>query len=66
MPPPPSLGNRAKYGGWDREREVEVGRGGGPFLSLRVAYIPNLSLLRSLELSKKFVWWLVVGGGGLK
>ena len=37
------------------------GRGGGrQFLSLREAYISNLSLLRSLEPLEKFV----VGGGG--
>ena len=40
---------------------VSVGGGGSQFLSLREAYIPNLSLLRSLEPFKKFV---VVGGGG--
>ena len=40
---------------------------GGQFLSLRDAYIPNLSLLRSLEPFKKFVvvvvagWWWVGG-----
>ena len=37
-------------------------REGGQFLSLREAYIPNLSLLRSLEPFKKFVV-VVVGGG---
>ena len=47
MPPPSpqlSLWYRVKYGGWDRER----GLGGGPFLSLRIAYIPNPGLLQSL------------------
>ena len=36
------------------------GERGGQFLSLRGAYISNLSLLRSLEPLEKFV----VGGGG--
>ena len=39
-------------------------RGGCQFLSLREAYITNLSLLRSLEPLEKFVvgggWWVVV------
>ena len=34
--------------------------GGGPFLNLRVAYIPNLHLLKSLEPSEKFVWVVMV------
>ena len=38
------------------------GEGGRPFLSLREAYLSNLSLLRSLEPLEKFV--VVVGGGG--
>ena len=38
---------------------VRVSMGGGQFLSLREAYIPNLSLLRSLEPLEK-----VCGGGG--
>ena len=37
------------------------GEGGRPFLSLREAYISNLSILRSLEPLEKFV--VVVGGG---
>ena len=41
---------------------VRVVRGGGQFLSLREAYILNLSLLGSLEPFEKFV--VVVGGGG--
>ena len=42
---------------------VGVSGGGGrvQFLSLREAYIPNLSFLRSLEPFEKFG---VVGGGG--
>ena len=38
--------HRVKYGGWDRER---LGGVGGLFLSLRIAYISNLSLLLGLE-----------------
>ena len=38
------------------------GEGGRPFLSLREAYLSNLSLLRSLEPLEKFVV-VVVGGG---
>ena len=34
--------------------------GEGPFLNLRVAYIPNLQLLKSLEPSEKFVWVVMV------
>ena len=50
MPPPPFLRLRVKYGGieigiWDRERGVGVRP---QFLSLRIAFIPNLSLLKSL------------------
>ena len=37
---------------------------GGQFLSLREAYILNLSLLGSLEPFEKFVVVVVVGGGG--
>ena len=52
----PSLRVRVKLGGKGGQ-----GRGGGcQFLSLREAYIPNLSLLRSLEPLEKFV---VAGGG---
>ena len=47
---PPFLGHRVKYGGWDRESGVGVG---GPFLSLRIAYISNLSLLLGLETLQK-------------
>ena len=38
---------------------------GGQFLSLREAYISNLSLLRSLEPLEKFLgggWWVVLKG----
>ena len=45
LPPPPFLRLRVKYGGWDRDRGVGVR---GPFLILRIAYMPNLSLLKSL------------------
>ena len=38
------------------------GEGGRQFLSLREAYLSNLSLLRSLEPLEKFVV-VVVGGG---
>ena len=39
-----------KYGGWDKERGVEVGVGGlGAFLRVRVAYIQNPCLLQSKE-----------------
>ena len=38
----------------------EGGWGGGPFLSLRIAYIPNHGFLLGLESFKKFVWWVVV------
>ena len=34
--------------------------GGGPFLNLGVAYIPNLQLLKFLEPSEKFVWVVMV------
>ena len=41
---------------------------GGLFLRFRLVYIPNFSLLLSLESLEKFLcggWWLwVVGGGG--
>ena len=40
--------------GRDRKRGVEVGRG-GQFLSLRVAYIPNLSLLQMPTFTVIFV-----------
>ena len=40
--------DRVNSGGVDRQ-------GMGQFISLREAYIPNLSLLRSLEPFKKFV-----------
>ena len=43
---------------------VRVSGGGGQFFSLRESYIPNLSLLRSLEPFKKFVVGGWVGGGG--
>ena len=46
MVPPPSLRRRVKYGGLDRERGFGMGV---PFLGFNVAYIPNLSLLQSLE-----------------
>ena len=41
---------RDKFGGLDRDRGVGVE---GPFFSLKVACIPNLSLLQSLELFEK-------------
>ena len=34
--------------------------GGGPFLNLRVAYIPNRHILKSLEPSEKFVGVVMV------
>ena len=40
--------DRVYFFGWGRE-------GGGQFLSLRDAYISNLSLLRSVGLLEKFV-----------
>ena len=40
--------DKVYFFGWGRE-------GGGQFLSLRDAYISNLSLLRSVELLEKFV-----------
>ena len=40
-----------KYGGWYRERGVEVL--GEEFISLKEAYIPNLSLSQSLEAFEK-------------
>ena len=43
---PPFLRHRVKYGGLDKKRGVGMGV---PFLGFRVAYIPNLSLLQSLE-----------------
>ena len=43
---PPFLRHRVKYGGLDKSRGVRMG---APFLGFRVAYIPNLSLLQSLE-----------------
>ena len=52
--------NKVKYGGRDKERGVGWG-GVVTFLSLREAYIPNLSLLLCLEAFEKF---MVVGGGG--
>ena len=56
--PPPFLGHRVRYGGWDRESGVGVG---GPFHSLRIAYISNLSLLLGLEHLENFLV-VVVGG----
>ena len=50
LSPPLFLRHRVKYGEWDRERGVGVG---GPFLSLRIAYISNLSLLLGLETLQK-------------
>ena len=47
----PSLRHMVKYGGWYRERGVEVW--GGEFISLKEAYIPNLSLSQSLEAFEK-------------
>ena len=44
MVPPPSLRHRVKYGWWDGERGLGLG---GPFLSLTIAYIPNLSILQT-------------------
>ena len=41
-----NLMHRVKYGGSDRETKIGVG---SPFLGLRVANIPNLSLLQSLK-----------------
>ena len=46
VPPPSSLRHRVKYGGLNRSTGVGMGV---PFLGFRVAYIPNLSLLQSLE-----------------
>ena len=37
---------------------------GGLFLRFRLVYILILSLLLSLESLEKFVWWVVVVGGG--
>ena len=44
--PPQSLRHMVKYGGLNRKTGVGMGV---PFLGFRVAYIPNLSLLQSLE-----------------
>ena len=43
---PPFLRHRVKYSGLDKWRGVGMGV---PFLGFRLAYIPNLSLLESLE-----------------
>ena len=43
---PPFLRHRVKYGGLDKYRGVGMGV---PFLGFKVAYIPNLCLLQSLE-----------------
>ena len=46
---------------------VGIGSGeeeGGLFLRFRSVHILILSVLLSLESSEKFVWWVVVGGGG--
>ena len=47
-PIPTSITHRVKYG-WKRQ----VGVGGGPFLSFKVAYMSNLSPLQSLEAFEK-------------
>ena len=49
--------DRVNSGGVDRR-----GMGGGQFISLREAYIPNLSLLLCLEAFEKFL--VVVGWVG--
>ena len=42
--------HRVKYGWWVRERVVgNWGKGRGPILSRRVAYIPNIVLLHLLK-----------------
>ena len=48
--PPPHPRHRVKYGWWVRERVVgNWGKGRGPILSRRVAYIPNIVLLHILK-----------------
>ena len=46
--------DRVKWGGVDKD-----GMGGGRFMCLREAHIPNLSLLLCLEAFEKFLvgWW---------